>query len=198
MTAIEVISPPPEKFITCTAPVKEKPLTVAAGTAAYPIGAAVGITMLAVGPVVSTAKTVLLLESNAATMFREGEIAINPGEPPAERGDTRAIVSLVPLTKTRLPKLKVELTPWEARTRFFSPLGGFFLALLPQEMKLRLAHNPTMRTRMLLFKRHAPNDMKKEDLIAKCWIITDSKSHFMVSSLDQAGPAVGFSALSHA
>jgi hypothetical protein len=26
---------------------------------------------------------------------------------------------------------------------------------------------------MLLFKRHAPNDMKKGDLIAKWWIITD-------------------------
>src|ERR1700752_4103187 len=50
VTAIDVVSPPPEKFITCTAPVKEKPVTVAVGTAAYPMGEAVGMTMLEVGP----------------------------------------------------------------------------------------------------------------------------------------------------
>ena len=48
---MDVMSPPPEKFITSTAPMKEKPLTVAAGTAANPIGLAVGTTMLEVGPV---------------------------------------------------------------------------------------------------------------------------------------------------
>ena len=40
-------------------------------------------------------------------------------------------------------------------------------------MKLRLANNPRTLTRTLFFKRHAPNDMKKGDLIAEWWIITD-------------------------
>ena len=40
-------------------------------------------------------------------------------------------------------------------------------------MKPRLAHSPTTTTRKRLFKRQAPNDMKKGDLIAKWWIITD-------------------------
>jgi hypothetical protein len=75
----------------------------------------------------------------------------------------------------KAPKTEVELTACEARTRFLRPLGGFFFPLLPQAMKLRLAHNPTTRTRMRLFKRRAPNDMKKGDLIAKWWIITDPK-----------------------
>jgi hypothetical protein len=46
-------------------------------------------------------------------------------------------------------------------------------------MKLRLAHNPITRTRMHLFKRHAPNDMKKEDLLVKRWIITDRQLALM-------------------
>jgi hypothetical protein len=165
---------------------KEKPVTVALGTAAYPTGEAVGTTMLEVGPpirtfpiaaslVVSTAKTVLLLESKAATMFRVGDSAIRPGELPAPRGETRGRVSFEPSIMTKLPKAEVELTPCEARTRFLRPLGGFFLALLPQAVKVRVAHNATTRTRMRLFKRRAPNDMKKGDLIAKWWIITDPK-----------------------
>jgi hypothetical protein len=159
--------------------------------------------MLAVGPerrtfpialslVVSTAKTVLALESKAATMFRVGDSAMRPGEPPALRGETRAIVSLVPSTKTKLPKLNVELTPCDTRTRFFSPLGTFFGLLLPQAMKLTLAHNPTMRTSMLLFKRLAPKDMKKGDLIAKCWIITDPESALTQSPSEQAQTPLPF------
>jgi hypothetical protein len=46
-------------------------------------------------------------------------------------------------------------------------------------MKLRLAHKTTTGTRMRLFKRQAPKDMKKEDLIAKWWIITDPAPHLM-------------------
>ncbi len=35
---------------------------------------------------------------------------------------------------------------------------------------------------MLLFKRHAPNDMKKGDLIAKWWIITDRERELTPTS----------------
>ena len=195
MTAIDVVSPPPEKFITCTAPVKENPVTLAVGTAAYPKGEAVGTTMLEVGPlrrtfpiaaslVVSTAKTVLLLESKAAAMLRVGDSAIRPGELPAPSGAIRGRVSFEPSIMVKPPKADGELTPCEARTRVLRPLGGFFLALLPQAMKLRVAHNPTTRTRMRLFKRRAPNDMKKEDLIAKWWIITDPKPRPMLAFTD--------------
>jgi hypothetical protein len=89
-------------------------------------------------------------------------------------GVTGAIVSFVPLMNTSLPWRRVELTPCDARTRSFRPLGGFLgLLLPPQERKLRAAHTPTAQTRMRLFKREAPNNMKKEDLVAKWWIITD-------------------------
>ena len=116
LTAMDVMSPPPEKFISSTAPMKEKPLIAAAGTAANPIGLEVGITKLEVDPcrrtfpiedsvVVLTAKTVLLLESNAAAMFRDGETAISPGELPAPRGETRGIVSLKASITTKLPEV---------------------------------------------------------------------------------------------
>src|SRR6266567_3157946 len=135
LTAMAV-SEPVEKFITSMAPRKEKPLTVAVGTAAYPVGSAVGNTMLVVGPgrrtfpkaasvVVLTAYTLLLLASKAAAMFRVGDIAIRPGEFPALRGVTRAIVSFDPLIKSRLPEVSVALTPCETKTRSFRPLGGF-------------------------------------------------------------------------
>src|SRR5580698_4451430 len=86
------------------------------------------------------------------------------------------------------------LTPCEAKTRSGRPLGGFLGLLLLQERKLRLAHNPRTGTRMRFFtllfmllcmlfcKRRAPNDMKKEDLIAKWWIITDPGPDFMLGS----------------
>jgi hypothetical protein len=80
---------------------------------------------------------------------------------------------------TRPPKVKVEVTDCETSTRFGRPLGGPVFAPPPQEIKLRLAHNPS-RTRMLLFKRLAPNDMKKGDLIAKWWIITDPEAVLII------------------
>jgi hypothetical protein len=43
--------------------------------------------------VVSTAKTVLLLESKVVTIFREGEIAIRPGLFPAPIGGMRGMMS---------------------------------------------------------------------------------------------------------
>jgi hypothetical protein len=43
----------------------------------------------------------------------------------------------------------------------------------PHEMKLTLGSKRTTRTRTILFKRKAPNDMKNEDLNVKSWIITD-------------------------
>src|ERR1700756_764485 len=67
----------------------------------------------------------------------------------------------------------VELTPWEARTRLGRPLVAPFLAVLPHEMQIRQAHNPTVTARMRFFKRAAPNNMKKEDLLVKSRIITD-------------------------
>jgi hypothetical protein len=45
-------------------------------------------------------------------------------------------------------------------------------------MKLKLAHNPIKKTRQVLFKLRAPNDMKKEDLFVKSWIITDPEPVF--------------------
>jgi len=182
--------------MTYTAPRIEKPVTVAVGTAAYPVGLAVGITMLEVGPgrltlpiaaslVVSTAKTVLLRASKVAAIFLVGDIAIKPGEAPALSCETRGKVSFRALMITRLPEVKVEETPCEARTRFFNPLGGFLDLLLPQEIRLRLADNPTAKTRMRLFKRQAPNGMKKEDLIAKWWIITEPAPPFMRARVER-------------
>jgi hypothetical protein len=139
-------------------------LEVGPGRCTFPMPASV---------VVAIAKTLLLFTSKVAAMFRVGEIAIRPGELPALSGDTRGRVSFAPSIITRLPKEKVEVTPCEARTRFFRPLGGPVLAYPPQEMQLRLAHKTMARTKMRFFKRQAPKDMKKGDLIAKWWIITD-------------------------
>jgi len=183
------VSTPVEKFITSIAPRKEKPLTVAVGTAAYQIASAAGNTILEVGPerctlpkpvslAVSIAKTVLLLASKAAKMFRVGEVAISPGEVPALSGETRARVSFKPSINTRPPKVKVEVTPWEARTRFFR---GELYPL--QETRFSPAQNRATRTRMRFFKRQAPNDMKKGDLIAKWWIITDPALRLMKVNL---------------
>jgi hypothetical protein len=121
---------------------------------------------------VSMAKTLLLLASKAAKMFRVGEVAISPGELPALSGETRARVSFEPLINTRPPRVKVEVTPCEARTRFFR--GELYP---PQETRLSPAHKRATRTRMRFFKRQAPNDMKKGDLVAKWWIITDPALH---------------------
>jgi hypothetical protein len=87
----------------------------------------------------------------------------------------------------RLPKENVEETPWDAKTRFSRPLGGFFFAVLPHETRPRVAHNASTRTSMLLFKRLAPNDMKKGDLIAKWWIITDPEAGLMRGGPSGAG-----------
>jgi hypothetical protein len=40
---------------------------------------------------------------------------------------------------------------------------------------------------MRLFKRQAPNDMKKGDLIAKWWIITDPERGLMRGTRDRTG-----------
>ena len=66
-----------------------------------------------------------------------------------------------------------EATPCDASTRFINPLGDVVSHGCRRKSNPGGQLNPTMRTRMLLFKRHAPNDMKKEDLIAKWWIIAD-------------------------
>ena len=60
---------------------------------------------------VSTAETLLLLESKASTTFRVGEIAISPGEPPLLSGLTLAITSFVPSSRYRPPKLVELETP---------------------------------------------------------------------------------------
>ena len=111
-----------EKFRTSMAPSNANPFTVALGTAANPVGLEVGTTRLDVTPgsctplpieassVVSTAKTVFELESKVAAMFRLGDTAMRPGEPPPVRGDTRGRVSLSPLMMTSLPKAVVALT----------------------------------------------------------------------------------------
>jgi hypothetical protein len=114
-------------------------------------------------------------------MFRVGEIAIKPGKLPALIGETRGRVSFRPSIITRLPNEKVEVTPCDARTRLYRPLGGLYALELypPQETRFSPVHTRTTRTRMRFFKRQAPNDMKKRDLIAKWWIITDPVPHLM-------------------
>ena len=96
LTAIAV-KEPLAKFNAPTAPTKENPFTVAPGIAANPVGLAVGTTILEleagsltplpieVSWAVLTAKTVLVLGSNVAAMFRDGDTAIMPGEFPACR-----------------------------------------------------------------------------------------------------------------
>jgi hypothetical protein len=74
---------------------------------------------------VLAAKTELLLASKVATILRLGDIVMRPGDVPVLKADTRAKVSFAPSMKTSLPVKKVELTPCEAKTRFFKPLGGF-------------------------------------------------------------------------
>jgi hypothetical protein len=108
-------------------------------------------------------------------MFRVGEIAISPGELPPLKGATRARVSFNPSIIGKPPMEKLAVTPWEASTRSVRPLGGLYPLdpYPPQETKFTPAHNKATKTRKRLFKRKAPNDMKKEDLIAKWWIITD-------------------------
>jgi hypothetical protein len=117
------VNEPLAKFSAATAPTKENPFTVAPGRAANPVGLAVGTTRLDDEPgsltplpmevscEVLTAKTVLVLESKVATMFREGEIAMMPGEFPPLRGETRGRVSLSPLMKTSPPKANPAVTP---------------------------------------------------------------------------------------
>jgi hypothetical protein len=116
----------------------------------------------------------LLTESKEARTLRLGFRTIKLGDVPAVSGEIRASVSFEPLIKTSLPLRRLEVTSWDAKTRSFRPLGGFAgLLLPPQDKNVRLAHTPTTQTRMRLFKREAPNNMKKEDLVAKWWIITD-------------------------
>jgi len=106
-------------------------------------------------------------------MFRVGEMAIMPGEVPPLSGAARGMVSISPLMITRLPKVTVAVTPWEASTRVDNPLGGPFFVDDPQEIRTEQVHKPKTATRMRFFKREAPNNMKKEVLAAKWWIIPD-------------------------
>src|SRR5689334_16581323 len=109
--------------------------------------------------------------SKAATMLREGDIAIRAGELPALRGAIRASVSFCPSMNLREPKLVVEVTPCAANTRKGMPLGGLVVFDPPQEGNIKLAHKPTTIARIRFFKRQAPKDMKKGYLGAKWWII---------------------------
>jgi hypothetical protein len=183
LTAIAV-NEPLAKFNAATAPTNENPFTVAPGTAANPVGLAVGTTILEVEPgsltplpmelsvAVLTAKTVLVLESTVATMFRDGDIAIMPGEFPPVRGEIRGSVSLLPLMMTSPPKVNVAVTPCEASTLCGNPLFVDFVDPPPQETTFKPMHSPTTINTLFL-KRQAPNDMKKVDLTVKSWIITD-------------------------
>src|SRR5579859_747715 len=119
-------------------------------------------------------------------MLWVGDNAISPGELPALIGDTGAMVSLKPLMMRRLPKLWGVDTPCEARTRCFRPLAtGVLLDDFPQAVKLTLANNAITEARMHFFKRQAPNDMKKEDLVAKWWIITDRRDAIALNPSNQ-------------
>lgn len=132
---------------------------------------------IALSFVVSTAKTVLLPASKAAAMLRLGDNVMKRGELPALIGATGAIVSLNPLMMRSPPKVMGVDTPCEAKTRCCKPLAaGAVLLPPPHALRPRVSQTPTARARMRLFKRLAPKDMKKEDLIAKCRIITDLPS----------------------
>ena len=80
------------------------------------------------------------------------------------------MVSFRPFSVTRLPNAWAEVTPWETNTRS-GTLG--VPDDPPHETRFKPAHKPTITTRMRLFKRQAPNDMKEEVLGAKWWIIAD-------------------------
>lgn len=130
---------------------------------------------------VFTEYTVLLLglPSNATRMFRVGDIAINPGETPAPISETRASVSFWPFTNTNPPNDEVDVTPCEARTRSRRPLVVCLLEELPQELKFNPNHKPTAIKARLFFKPKAPNNLKKEDLLAKSKIITDRQDSLL-------------------
>jgi hypothetical protein len=168
------------------APRYAKPGTVAVGTAAKPVALAVGITKLEVGPgsctlpmedssVVFTAKTEFDPASKAAAIFSVGDIAISPGLLPALSGDIRAMVSFLPSMMKSPPKLLVELTPWEAKTRSGKPLTLGAELLPPQATKETAAQTTTSVATIHFFKRQAPNGMKMRDLVVKWWIITDGR-----------------------
>src|SRR5690348_15820933 len=128
---------------------------------------------IGVSLVVSTANTELLAGSNEATMLRLGEIAIMPGLVPAPMWSTRAMVSFVPFTMTSPPQTMLLVTPWEASTRSGKTLTIDVELPPPQELTARAAGNPTTSARTRFFKQRAPKNMKKIDLVAKWWIITD-------------------------
>src|SRR5215467_13467206 len=111
-------------------------------------------------------------------MFRLGDKTIKPGELPPLKGATRAMVSFWPLTKTSPGKVIPVETPWEAKTRCVKPLGGPDFFPPPHEIRLSPAQSPTIRTRMRFFKRQAPKNKKKVDLIVKSRIITDRHRRF--------------------
>jgi hypothetical protein len=116
--------------------------------------------------------------SKATTMFRLGDKTIKPGELPPLNGATRAMVSFSPLTKCSPGKVIAVETPWEAKTRCVKPLGGPDFFSPPHETRLSPAQSPTIRTRMRFFKRQAPKNKKKVDLIVKSRIITDRHRRF--------------------
>jgi hypothetical protein len=116
---------------------------------------------------VFTTLTLLLLESNARTVLRLGEIAINPGELPAPISPARGKTSYSPLMITSPPAEAGPETLCEAKTRSVSPLGGFGTTVPPpQEIKPKLATSKTDKSTGL-FKRQAPNCRKTRDLCAK-------------------------------
>ena len=111
--------------------------------------------------------TLFELESKAKTVLRLGEIAINPGAPPALISPARGKMSYCPLMITKPACDAGPETLCEAKTRSVSPLGGFGTTdPPPQEIKLKLATSKTDK-RTGLFKREAPNCRKTRDLCAK-------------------------------
>ena len=85
----------------------------------------------------------------------------------AERGGVR-------VEQTGAPARIAEfVTLCDTITRLFRLLGAVLGAPVPHEMKLKLAQIAATSKRMRLFKRNAPNGMKKEDLYAKSCIIPD-------------------------
>src|SRR5579864_1151687 len=103
---------------------------------------------------VLTAKTLLLAESTAARILREGDTTSNAGDVPELNGAIGAMVSFKPLTNTSAPKSVVEVTPWEAMTRWCKPLAPCRLELeyLLHPFKLKLAQTPSRRKAIALFR----------------------------------------------
>ena len=121
-------------------------------------------------------KTVLLLASNDASKFPVGEIGPSGPENSPRLIGFAGRQGVILAIDDHQTANRCSRNSCEANTRWSLPRRLTFWSGLypPQETRTRLAAQTNHQRRArLLFKRQAPNNMKKEDLVAKSWIITD-------------------------